>query len=122
MATLYIVRGAPGSGKSTLARRLGHAVSADDFMVDASGNYAFDPTRLAEVHAKCLARVRELLETRADVAVCNVFQRVAHVLPYRKLAQALGAQIFELECLNDFGNEHDVPRPTVERMRRGMER
>jgi predicted kinase len=122
MATLYLIRGAPGSGKSTLGHRLGHAISADDYMVDADGNYAFDPARLTEVHAKCLADARRILTKGADVAVCNVFQRLQHMGPYRKMAQALGAQVFELECLNDFGNVHGVPLATVGRMRAEMER
>lgn len=123
MPTLYLIRGAPGSGKSTLGHRLSrHAISADDYMVDADGNYAFDPSRLEETHADCLADARIILTWGVDVAVCNVFQRLQHMEPYRKMARELGAQVFELECQNRFGSVHGVPIATVDRMRSQMER
>ena len=55
MKMLHIIRGIPGSGKSTMARKLAPnaAFEADAYMVDQQGNYAFDPSRLGEVHQKC---------------------------------------------------------------------
>lgn len=124
MKTLYIVRGAPGSGKSTLAATLAPNahISADDFMVDSGGAYKFDPRRLGDCHARCLAGVERLMASHDSVAVANTFVRREHIRPYENLAARMGFSIFQIECQNDFGNIHGVPAHTVRRMRTQMER
>lgn len=51
---LIIVRGIPGSGKSTLAKKLcallGGAYYEADMFFEQTGEYIFDPTKLAEAH------------------------------------------------------------------------
>jgi adenylate kinase family enzyme len=53
--TIYIVRGCPGSGKSTFAKTLGGIhIEADQYFVDADGNYNFDGSKIKNAHAWCL--------------------------------------------------------------------
>jgi len=121
---LYIIRGASGSGKTTLATVLSdNAVAADDFMVDASGRYFFDPRSLPIVHQKCELAVRRYMERGVStIAVHNTFTQRWQWKPYLNLAAEHGYAVHVLECQNDYGNLHDCPTATVRDQRRVMER
>jgi predicted kinase len=123
--TLYIIRGASGSGKTTLAKKLSHLynVAADDFMVNANGEYYFDPKSLPFVHKKCELAVRRFMRSKAPtIAVHNTFTQQWEWAVYVELAKEYGYTVFFIECQNDFGNEHGCPAKTVQHQRDKMER
>lgn len=113
MPHLLIIRGLPGSGKSTLAKSLGriHA-EADMFMIDSSGNYAFDASKLQECHDKCLAYVKAELEAGNDVVVANTFSRRWEVMPYIELGFPFSVVI----CEGRYGSIHNVPQAKIDAM------
>jgi len=123
---LLLIRGLPGVGKSTAAERMGAvAVSADDFMVDDEGKYAFDATRLAHCHQACQAKVAASLKDGNDVVVANTFCQEWEVAPYRQIAAEHGATL-KIISLFDGGmtdeqlaarNVHGVPADRIAAMR-----
>lgn len=124
MTKLLIIRGLPGSGKSTLAAEMAPnaCFEADAYMVDASGKYEFDPSRLAEVHEKCFQAVREALVAGTPVvAVANTFTRTWEFAKYIDLAQELGADHEIIVCTGSYGNIHGVSPEMVQRMRERWE-
>jgi predicted kinase len=120
---LVLVRGLPGSGKSTYARSLtGFEVAADDFMVDATGNYAFDPARLRECHEKCQARVKDWMnrfyaQRPKIIAVHNTFVQRWEMAAYYELAKQFGYDVEEVVMTTMYGNTHGVPETTIDAMR-----
>jgi hypothetical protein len=104
-----VLRGVSGAGKSTYVNRYLKedgsmsvtVVSADQFMVDDEGNYAFDPTRLGECHNKCLAKFLLLLEeasgssdpSLALIVVDNTNTTLWEASPYIQLALTLGHEV-----------------------------
>ena len=124
---IIIVRGLPGSGKSTAAMEFDAdvVVSADDFMVDATGAYAFDPARLVEVHALCLGETAGFVTAGLVVAVANTFTTAAELVPYFAVAHAAGVEV-EVFDLFDAGltdaelaerNVHGVTAERIAEMR-----
>ena len=96
MQQLILIRGLPGVGKSTLAKVfLAGADEAfthhetDHFFLrpDSSGylEYVFDPSKLAENHANCLALTKQDLESGSSVVVSNTFCQRWEMEGYLKL-------------------------------------
>lgn len=124
MQKLYIVRGVPGAGKSTLAKQLAPNAhyEADAYMVDANGEYAFDPKRLPEVHAMCLQAVRDALVAGVPVvAVANTFVKRWEYQRYVDLAMELGVAYEIIVCDGGYQNIHGVPGDVIQRMRANWE-
>jgi len=120
----YIIRGIPGSGKSTLARKLAPNAhyEADAYMVDANGEYAFDPKRLSEVHQKCYEAVRNaLLDDTENVAVANTFVKRWEYQKYVDLAVELGVAYEIIVCNGGWQNVHGVGEDVIQRMRNNWE-
>lgn len=134
---ITLVCGLPGTGKSFRAAQMakhhgGLVFSADDFMVDAEGRYAYDPSRLGECHARCLAEVAIYItgdrasSTRGGHAfVANTFSRTFEILPYAAVAQAAGVPLRIVHLFdNGFTDEqlasrnvHGVPVEALAAMR-----
>lgn len=116
-ATLIIVRGIPGSGKSTLAKKLcallGGAYYETDMFFEQTGEYIFDPTKLAEAHAWCFAKVKESLASGKLTMVANTFCQDAHMQPYMELA----SKHIIIQLNTSYGSVHNVPDYAVERMK-----
>lgn len=114
-AMLIIVRGIPGSGKSTLAKKLCALLGAEhyeaDMFFEQTGEYIFDPTKLAEAHAWCFAKVKESLASGKLTIVANTFCQDTHMRPYMELAKHI---IIQLNT--SYGSVHGVPSYTIERM------
>lgn len=124
-----IMRGSPGSGKSTYANSIkGTVVSADQFFIDATGVYNFDPRRLGEAHRWCMRRFIDLLAERAceHVVVDNTNINIEDIAPYVAVAEAFGAEttVVQVEPANQqvaaMRNIHGVPELKVMDMARRM--
>ena len=107
--TITICRGIPGSGKSTFAKTLGGIhIEADQYFVDADGNYNFDGSKIKNAHAWCLASVKtNMAADRDKIVVSNTF------------TQEYGYKTFTIIVENRHGNtnEHNVPEDKIEQMK-----
>jgi predicted kinase len=118
---LFVVRGLPGSGKSTYAKTLVQPSAhfeADQYFV-RGGKYNFDPSKLKDAHADCLARTRKAMVEgkHKRVAVSNTFTMKWEVQPYIDLAKELGWTVKVIRMTGNYGSIHDVPPEAIERMR-----
>lgn len=134
--SLVIVRGLPGSGKSTAIMKLRdmlykyyaageadvHHYEADMFFMNPqTGKYEFDRRKLQEAHEWCLERTLSALSFTGGmkrwVFVGNTFVSAKEIMRYYESAEKF-ATVFILECSGDYGSVHDVPKETIDRMRR----
>ena len=122
---LYIVRGIPGSGKSTFAKTLGGIhIEADQYFVDADGNYNFDGSKIKNAHAWCLDEVKtDMAVAREKIAVSNTFTQEWEMEPYFELAKEFGYKVFSVVVENRHGgtNVHNVPEDKLEQMKNRFE-
>lgn len=124
MKTLYIVRGLPGSGKSSLAKKVTELVySADDFFTNKKGEYNFNAKLLGKAHEWCWGKVRDAMFLGVNaVAVANTFTQAWEAEKYYQIAEEYGYSVFVIECQNDFGNVHDVPKESIDAMKERWEK
>ena len=130
--TLWILCGVPGSGKSfrtaELMKKYDGAVkcSADDFMVDEDGNYAFSPDKLGWAHQSCRSKTEKSMKDGVGVIIIDNTNTSARELkPYRKLAKRFNYEVVE-ELVGNLDEEsiqkyaercvHNVPAEHVHRM------
>ena len=120
---LYLVRGLPGSGKSTYAKTLvptGAHFEADQYFMKGQ-KYDFDPTKLKDAHADCLARTRKAMTNgnHKIVAVSNTFTMKWEMQPYIDMAKDHGYKVFTIVVEKRHGgkNEHDVPDEIIDKMK-----
>jgi len=126
-ASIVLVRGLPGSGKTTFVECFvgDPMISADDYMIDKTGCYCFDPSRLGEVHQKCLKEAEVLLKEFECVIVANTFSMRWEMQPYLDLAKANNAWHFVVDLFDNgladeelaTRNSHGVPIEGIQRMR-----
>ena len=119
MKRLFLIRGLPGSGKTTMAKMLTkYAVAADNFMVNALGEYEFNADKLGACHGACADVVAAWMGIgEAMIAVHNTFTQEWEAKPYFEMAKLHGYEMFVISCENDFGNDHGVPPESIDRMR-----
>jgi len=129
MKTFILIRGVPGSGKSTVAgaiadmwRGAGQIVAgpfeADKYMVDADGNYKFDPKRLGLCHGVCFKDVVHAFERGCPIVIqSNTNVKRWEFAKYVEAAKANGYEVQEIVVNGDFGNTHGVPAEKVQEMR-----
>lgn len=116
---LTLVRGLPGSGKTELGKKLATAgmysktvihVEADQFMVDESGQYKFQPDKVKTVNVECIAQAEKFLRMGYDVVVTNVFAQYWEVKPYYDVAAELGIKTILITMQAQFHSEHRSSR------------
>lgn len=128
---MVVLCGASGIGKSTYCEerktKLGAdrvlVVSADQYMVDAEGNYRFSGQRLGECHSACFRDTIEALDMleHHELLVDNTNTRAWEISPYIQLANSYEAEVevvaFVLRRLNAAElarrNAHGVPLWTI---------
>jgi predicted kinase len=117
----YIGRGCPNAGKSTFAKTLGGIhIEADQYFVDADGNYNFDGSKIKNAHAWCLDKVKTNMAVGRDkIVVSNTFTQEWEFQPYLELAKEYGYKTFTIIVENRHGNtnEHNVPEDKIEQMK-----
>ena len=98
---ITIMQGLPGWGKTTLIPtndgKTRIVVSADNFFIDANGEYKFDGSKLPEAHATCLREYVSVVTSKDgqpdELVVDNTNTTVGEVAPYYALAQAFGCEV-----------------------------
>lgn len=125
MQSLILVRGLPGSGKSMLADKLvptmaqRHYEADQYFMVD--GVYRFDITKIGKAHEWCQNKTKRSLCEGFSVVVSNTFTTARELQPYFDIAKSMGGVPQVILCQGQWGNTHNVPQDTLERMKARFE-
>jgi predicted kinase len=123
---LYIVRGIPGSGKSTFAKTLGGIhIEADQYFVDADGNYNFDGSKIKLAHEYCRIKTKAWMKINGDlvsedkIVVSNTFTQEWEMESYFELAKEFGYKVFSIivENRHEGINVHNVPEDKIEQMK-----
>ena len=118
-ASLTLIRGLPGSGKSTLAATLNAKhLEADQYFVNAQGEYQFDPLLLPKAHQWCLEQTRYYLSDGQAVVVSNTFIQHWEMQAYVDLAKQLNCPLTVRVCRGNYPSIHDVPAATIKKMRK----
>lgn len=116
---LTLIRGLPGSGKSTLAKTINaEHLEADMFFIAPSGDYVYQPEKIAEAHQWCKEMTERYLKEKRDVVVSNTFVQCWEIMPYLKMAKRYKAQFEVLECTENYGNIHGVTQETINSMKK----
>lgn len=119
--TLTLIRGLPGSGKSTIAKLLASGganhYEADMYFIDDHGQYKFDQNQIAQAHEWCQHQTRLELECGESAIVSNTFTTWRELRPYYEIAAEFGVTPSVILMQNNYGNIHDVPEVSLQRMR-----
>lgn len=121
---LIVIRGLPGSGKSTLAAEKYPDYlhyEPDHLISDTRGRYRFDDQFFGEAQTFVRHLADFALARGESVVVSDVFPLLAEVEPYERLAEAHGALLRVIDCMEQFGNCHRVPVMVLDRMREQFE-
>jgi predicted kinase len=130
MKELFLLRGLPGSGKSTLAKSLGGIhLEADQYFIDANGEYKFDATKLKNAHNYCQTQCGAWMGTDGAqvnvdrIVISNTFTQEWEMKSYYDMAERFGYKVFSLivENRHDGVNEHGVPAEKLEQMKNRFE-
>lgn len=131
MRELILVRGLPGSGKSTLAKRLlatyalgvlhtntpAYHYEADQFFIDADGNYNWDGMKIGQAHEWCQSQTYEALEDNAVAIVSNTFTTKKELQVYFDMIQQYGQNPVVFLAQSNFGSVHGVPEQVLQNMK-----
>lgn len=111
---VLIFRGLPGAGKSTyLSKHFPNAVvcSADQYFIDQSGNYNFNPKLLNEAHRSCFRKFLTACNVGNKlIAVDNTNTQLFEFYGYVQvaLAYAFDLEIIRLETPIDIAAKRNV--------------
>ena len=132
--SLILVRGLPGSGKSTLANMLKDSImlnhdsklaavvmEADMYFLTAEGEYRFVEERINSAHIWCELETAQYLNQGCTVIVANTFVKLWEMDAYKRLAQDYNVPLQIIECKGSFGNVHEVPEHTIQKMKASWE-
>ena len=121
---LTLVRGLPGSGKSTLAEILAHSLDrgyhleTDQFWGE---EYKFDISRIQEAYQWCQDETGLFLYRGRSVVVSNTFTTKKELRPYFEIAKEFSIVPQVILCQGQYGNIHNVPQNTLDRMKARFE-
>jgi predicted kinase len=130
---VYLMVGVSGSGKSTAAKKLAEEipdtviVSADHHMVDATGKWSFDPTRLSVCHATCQERFHDAIKRGVSTIIVDNTNLISeHRAVYTDHALQNGYSVtllvFDIDIETALKrNVHGVPRHTLEAQHRKLD-
>lgn len=97
---VYILAGASGCGKSQMAQKIYAAhprvviCSADDYLYDSNGVYAWSADKLPGAHNECLKKFIAAVQDEVPVVVVdNTNTTIAEMAPYYSIATAYGAEV-----------------------------
>lgn len=119
---LILIRGLPGSGKSTLAKKMVqenpsiHHYEADMYFVDSEGNYKYVGCNISKAHQWCFSATETALQKGYTVIVSNTTTTQKEAQPYIDLAKKLNAEIEIITLTENYGNIHNVPQETLNKM------
>ena len=116
---LVLVRGVTGSGKTTFAKKTFpnyNHFEADMYHINEDGEYKFDATKIKDAHGWCQSQTRESLERGESCVVSNTFTTLWELKYYRHLAKELNVPLRVYRMNHIYGNIHDVPKETVDKM------
>jgi len=123
---LIIIRGVPGSGKSWLAEKIAEKwkmqiCTTDDFFINASGQYSFEPTKLPLNHTANIIRTFILASLGKSIVVPNTFIEPWEMLMYARIAQHFNMDVVYITLphpkdTHGKNNIHNVPKHFVDGM------
>ena len=87
-----------------------------DASSNEDGEYKFDASKIKDAHNWCQEETRRSLERGENTVVSNTFTSLWELKYYRHLAKELGVNLKVYKMTHIYGNIHDVPQATVERM------
>lgn len=120
MKKLILLRGVSGAGKSTIANlflslmgRRCAVHSADDFRVNADGEYEYNPDNNKYCHFACLEdTINSMIDEKELIIVHNTFTTEEQIEPYADEAKRRDYELVSLvvEKRHDSGNVHSTPK------------
>ena len=116
---LLLIRGLPGSGKTTLSNIPEYEnyvkIEADQFW-DVDGVYTFKEEFLNYAHEWCRGSTSYFMNRGKDVIVSNTFLTSYTMFNYYELSLKFGYEFEIINCNNNYGTIHDVPKETLDYM------
>ena len=114
--------GCLGSGKSTLAKRFNLVhFEADQFITKADGSYNWSLDTIKQSHTWCYNSVCLNLKLGVDVVVSNTFTQIKEMQKYIDFCNEQEIYFKIIRCLDDFGNTHNIPLDTINKMKNRFE-
>lgn len=94
---LIVVRGLPGSGKTELVEQLSKELRIPhhlkpDIYYDKHNIIRITPDKVKEANAWCIAETYNILRSRLNCIVSNVFVTKKDVLPYINMCKYFGTE------------------------------
>ncbi len=121
MPKLTIIRGVPGSGKSTLAKSLGIFHIEADMYHMKDGKYQWSVQKISAAHSWCQRTVAHAMQEGMDVVVSNTFVKKSEMKFYIHLSVQHEYELEIITMRNNYGNIHNVPQETIDRMKANFE-
>jgi|LakMenEpi03Aug12_release.lakeMendotaPanAssembly.Ray.scaffolds.fasta_scaffold897263_1 predicted kinase len=123
---LIIIRGLPGSGKTTKAKQIlaenpTYKHYEADMYFERDGEYVFVPSHVPDAHKWCQTATFFALSAGYTVVVSNTFTTKKEIEPYITIANNLKIPFEILTLTENYGNIHNVPQHTLNKMQNRFE-